>query len=263
MGSEMCIRDRDVTFCGPDMRSALQQTKIIEQADITIVLQSRSDDELAEHVNALIGATLFRRLICCFGPWCESENRNRDLWPEANRVPVRIAARVVEWEVLRIRRGEDAIPPTCSRDEIFAYRLGEPDDWVTPERTGQNAVVIGPDITIRQTTSQILKTLGFRSTHLPLQSSTGRVRVMAKESDAGKIHFVFHDLDPWCDLVRDSVNTARTIFPTAEFIGLASMPDSGLAAEIESDEFVHVVPKLDLEDSLRFQMNDLAPASAD
>jgi len=187
----------DAHFATPaDALAADEQ--ILTQADLTIVLQSWSDQFTDQEAGALIGATLFRRLLCCYGPWCESDGRNRSVWPDAHRVPLRIARRIVEWEVLRLQRGEPAVPPTSARDEIFAYRLGEPEEWAPlPEFLNQTAVVVGPDRVLRQTVAALLQEFGLHARDTPLFDDHADLSETVDELSRAQVSLVVHDLDPW------------------------------------------------------------------
>lgn len=233
------------------------------QVDMTIVLQSWPDQFTKQDANQLIGHTLFRRLICCYGPWCESDGRNRDIWPDANRVPLRLVQRVIEWEVIRIGRDEPAVPPTSARDEIFAYRLGEPEDWAPlPELQNMNAAIISPDPVLRRTLSKLLRDLGMKSLSLPLIRSNGNRRIKPRETSRGPVHILVHDLDPWGLNIEESLAGARTMFPAADVLGVATMPDAGLSSEIMDEDIRSVVPKLDLEDGLRWHLQELLAATS-
>lgn len=231
----------------------------LQQAELTIVLQSWPDQFSAAQVDGLIGATLFRRLLCCYGPWCESDGRNRGVWPDAHRVPLRIAARIVEWELLRLQRGQPAVPPTSARDEIFAYRLGEPEDWAPlPGCLNQTALVVSPDRVLRQTVAALLREFGLHPRNTPLFDDYVDLADTLEELSRDRVSLVLHDLDPWGGRVADSLDRVRDQFPEAEVLGIASMPDAGLQTEVADVDLPYIVPRLDLDDSLRWILHELS-----
>ena len=61
-----------------DIDTAIQSDRLSD-CHLTLVLQSYSDQYTAADINQLIGQTLFQRLLCCYGAWCESDGRNRAL----------------------------------------------------------------------------------------------------------------------------------------------------------------------------------------
>ncbi len=231
---------------------------LLADADMTIVLQSWSDQYSKTLADRLIGQTLFHRLICCYGAWCESDGRNRDIWPDAVRVSLRLAQSVVEREILRIADDEPAIPPTSARDEIFSYRLGELGDWKPISGLQDlNGAIVGADKVLRKTLSMLLSDLGMRSLSLPLLKDEIRRPVRPKKTSRGPVHVVLHDLDPWGYNVQASVTAARKMFPAAEILGIATMPDAGLTSEIADEQIRVVIPKLDLENGLRWHLGQL------
>ncbi|MCP4174224.1 MAG: hypothetical protein GY758_26025 [Fuerstiella sp.] len=226
------------------------------EPDITIVLQSWSDESVQPDVNQLIGKTLFQRLLCCIGPWCESDGRNRNVWPGALCVPVRLAESAIAAALYSIRSGHPSIPPTLANDEVFAHRMAVIQN--RPFMSGlpdMNGAVIGPDRVFRQTICSTLRDYGLRSVHLPLMTS--RQRIVPGETSRGPVHLVFHDLDPWDELTEYSLTATRQMFPSSIVLGIASMPDAGINAEIGDAQIDVVVPKLDLENGLRWHLKRL------
>jgi hypothetical protein len=89
--------------------------------ELIIVCQHGSDEFTTPEVHRLIGLYPLARLVCCYGSWCASDGRTRDIWPLAVRVPVELAPERIrrELEVLAGRRRP--LPLTASRDEIFLF----------------------------------------------------------------------------------------------------------------------------------------------
>lgn len=89
--------------------------------ELVIVCQHLPDEFTTAEVHRLIGLFPLARLVCCYGPWCASDGRTRDLWPLAVRVPVELGPERIrrELEVLSGRRRP--LPLTASRDEIFLF----------------------------------------------------------------------------------------------------------------------------------------------
>lgn len=234
-----------------DIETAIQSDRLSE-CHLTVVLQSYSDQYTASSINQLIGQTLFQRLLCCYGAWCESDGRNRALWPDALRVPVRLAQSMIELELPGVGAEADPIPPTAARDEIFAHRLI--DAPLDQDFRELNAAIIGPDRIIRRTTNATLKELGLRTISLPLIVPEPRKTIRPQETPRGPIHLVVHDLDPFCPAITESLEAARQMFPAAKIFGLATMPDAGLTAEIADELLNDVVPKLDMQHGLQWKI---------
>jgi hypothetical protein len=89
--------------------------------DLVVVCQHWPDEFTERDVRRLMVLYPLARVTCCYGPWCQSDGRSRDIWPLATRVPVCSAAG-------RIRRELDVLaglcrplPLTASRDEVFLF----------------------------------------------------------------------------------------------------------------------------------------------
>ena len=82
-----------------------------------------------------------------------------------------------------------------------------------------------------------------------------RTPIRPQETPRGPIHVVLHDLDPWGAAVRESLDAARQMFPSAILLGFATMPDAGLMTEIVDADIDGVVPKLDLQHGLQWKLS--------
>lgn len=225
----------------------------VDDADLVVVFQSFSDQFRRSSVEALIGRTIFGRLLCCYGPWCESDGRNRNLWPDSVRVPLRLAAGMIRSEIGAIVDEADPLPPTAARDEIFTHRLYQSDSQRNSENvTDVNAIVVSPDRVFGETLRASLEELGIACQTLPLleaDSSLSRDQPTAKQ-----VSLVLHDVDPWCGVVADSLSRVRHLWPSADVFGVATMPDAGIASELADESLRGVIPKLDLQLGLQHQL---------
>lgn len=199
---------------------------------LTLVMQTWSDQYSSEDVDRLIGATLYSGLVCCYGSWCEGDGRTREMWPHSTRVPVRYARQVVQGAILRTRSGAALLPPTAARDEVFLSRQSGTLTETSCSRG--SAVVISPDRIYRTTLAQVLQEKGWDAATMPPEPD----RVQAIRSP----HLIIHDLDPDCELTAKSLQACRTFFPNTTICGLASQP--ARSADHTPNDFV-VAPRLD------------------
>lgn len=205
--------------------------------DLTIVLQSWSDQYPPEHVDRLIGATLYSGLLCCYGVWCESDGRSRQTWPHSTRVPLDHARTAVEREIHRIQAQRAVLPRTAARDEVFLHRNGD-FGTVAGRETAKTAIVVSPDRVLRDTWTAVLRFQGIRTSGIPLKVT---------ESVAGRpADVVLHDLDPDSSMIAESVEQCRSAFRSALFVGMASMP-CHISADGDNRRFeeLTVLPKID------------------
>ena len=59
--------------------------------DLVVVMQSWPDEFSARDVDHLFAFAPLARFVVCYGDWCESDGRNRAVWPLAVRIPMRSA----------------------------------------------------------------------------------------------------------------------------------------------------------------------------
>ena len=209
-----------------------RRREVQEQDQMTIVLQTRSDQFAPSDVDRLIGETLFSTVLCCFGSWCEGDGRSRDIWPHSTRVPLRYARQLIAAEVHRITSDRAALPLTAARDEVFLHRHSAP---AAPQTNRKGtAVVISADRVYRSVFADAMQSSGWKVT----TSGLGPDRLHLIRTT----QLLVHDLDPQSEAVNASLSASRTRFPNAKFVGIAHMPQQ-LKIRLSAD--LRIVPKLD------------------
>jgi hypothetical protein len=121
-------RIEDLARARCDVRVVADVTKALGDSpaedhhpDLVIICQHWPDQYTAGDVRRMLGAFPLARLICCYGPWCESDGRTRDVWPLAVRVPATFAGRRIDLELEVLSGTREPLPLTASRDEIFLF----------------------------------------------------------------------------------------------------------------------------------------------
>lgn len=264
-------RHTQIVAAAETLTEALQTDAKPKPTDFTIVLQSWPDQFAETDIQQLVGHTLFRRLFCCYSAACESDGRNRSGWPDVARVPQRLAQSIIEQEIYRWRSGQPAPPPTLARDEVFAHRLptnssdGAADLHEHSDFHDLTIAVLSPDRVLRNTIAATLRDLNADCVSLPLlQDERSTIsRTPALQQLRSPVQLVLHDLDPFGPRIEASLQQAKESFPAALIWGLATMPDAGLATEIEDLQLPVVIPKLDLHHGLLYQLRQLQLATAD
>lgn len=113
---------------GHDSHASVRQANdmsdaaMLDPPDLVIVCQSWPDEFAASEVAAALGRWSLALWVCCYGAWCDSDGRNRSIWPISVRVSVAEAERRLNhvWQVL-IEQRDEPLPLTASRDEAFAF----------------------------------------------------------------------------------------------------------------------------------------------
>lgn len=171
---------------------------------IVVVCQSRPDEFTASDVYALIGLFPQARWVCCFGLWCESDGRNRDVWPVSVRVPARLA----RGRLLRERRAlagtTTPLPLTGGRDEAFEYDADSATEPAGTALVPPTACVLSPDRELRMRFEDDLR-------------SGGRRIVASADDDPDGILF---DADPWNDDAAATLRRLRRRHCRAAILGL-------------------------------------------
>ena len=198
---------------------------------VTLVLQSWSDQYSRTQISRLAGQHIFGRLYCCYGPACESDARNRDLWPDAVRVSLRLASATI---LADLNERREILPLTAAPDEVFAHRAIRRDS----DSPSGHVAIISPDSSFRKSLQQLLTHADITNVCYDLLTGT------ETESDQA-VDCILHDLDPWGAWMEESLDHARELYPFADLKGIASMPDAGLMTELADLPVSDIIPKLD------------------
>jgi hypothetical protein len=143
------------------------------QFDLIVVAQSWPAQFSREEVLALIRAAPLARLVCCYGPWCDSDGRNGTYWPAGCRVPL-AGARTRLARALGMagaapaarnaespRSREALLPLTASRNEVFDYDFAA----IASPVAGSPAVAVNsPDAAWLRMIDRALRAAGCRLT---------------------------------------------------------------------------------------------------
>ena len=226
--------------------------------DLLLVLQSWSDQFTPVEVNSLIGRMMFRRVFCCYGIWCESDGRTRDLWPPMMRIPVRIAVPAVELCLSSARRGFAVLPATASAEEVFFARLVDDGAFQPLEIRNKIFLVISSDDALRRTVASMLEALGMHAieTGSHVDHLAGYLRTLQQ-----KPRTIVLDLDEPRSIRTGALKQIREMLPAAAIWGLCAFPDSSSSEEWSRLGIDRLLPKQDLLYGLRSVFREVADHS--
>ena len=165
-------------------------------ADLVIVLQSFSDEFAQDEVNDLIGLMLHHRILCCYGPWCVSDDRTHAIWPAANRVAADSAETVIAMELSEFTSGATPLSPMSAGEEVFAHRTQLLPRDKPSMGPNESVLVVSDDITLRNTAANICRALGHCVTTADCASDSFGETVRGLSSS---LRFVLVDLDAQAD----------------------------------------------------------------
>ncbi|MDF1743263.1 MAG: hypothetical protein P1V19_06180 [Gimesia sp.] len=177
----------------------------VESPGLIVICQNWSDEFSRNDWNDLVKRFPISRFVCCYGVWCESDGRTREVWPLSTRVPARYARIRIqqEWDIVQGK--ENAFPLTAGRDEIFQLQ-------VTAESCKLNVDSDFPLIGIHS---------GDRSYQTMLEEmiiSWGAQ--VANKSQQCEADLLILDLDPW-ELVEKEYAAQTDLPPMIGMMGLS------------------------------------------
>jgi CheY-like chemotaxis protein len=197
--------------------------------DLIVVCQTWPDEFSSPDLHALLSTFPLARLMCCHGPWCESDGRSRSIWPSGCRVPVAHARRRLASEAVGLQTGRtDRLPPlTASRDELFEFEYA--DAWRVPRRLdGCGFAVHSPDAAYRRVLVDTLRAAGG----LSVSESNALCRV------------VLYDADPWTPVIRTQIALCHAGGnQSIQIVALTGIAHAGMVDELKVAGADRVVAK--------------------
>ena len=170
--------------------------------DLIVVLLAWPDQFPADEVHTLMGSCPLARIVCCYGPWCDSDGRTRSIWPLAVRVSVAAAGARLARELASLENQQRAcrpLPLTASRAEIFEFDFKGP---AARAETAMAASVISPDRRWREMAGSALRGWG-------LQLVT---------EGSGPPQAVIFDADPWDSERATALAAIRVTHPRTKIV---------------------------------------------
>lgn len=140
---------------------SMNGTTIVEPSlfpDLIVVCQHWPDEFNSHQVHSLLTQYPLARLVCCYGPWCESDGRNRDIWPPGSRIPASGFERRLPLEIALLLdlRNATFLPLTASLTELFEHQFS--DDTLVP--LAGRFSVLSPDRAWKTMLESVLQTSG-------------------------------------------------------------------------------------------------------
>ena len=214
-----------------DLTSALRETSRTNSIpDLIVIVQSWPDEFSPSEIASLFAFAPLARVVVAYGAWCESDGRNRHLWPLAVRVPLRSAAARIEreWRLLHEERGLEPLPLSASREEVFAADHPPLAKTSSP----QTVLVVSPDPSYRRYLNELLASVGHTV-----------CSAVAPSPDAQPTA-IFFDADPWDEARANQLRSLRQRHPTTNTIALMSLPHPKYEGAIIGLGAGTVLPKL-------------------
>lgn len=209
---------------GAESPSAVSAGEWNPPPDLIVVLQHWPDEYTRADVARLIDACPLSRLVCCYGPWCESDGRSRNIWPIALRVPMSAAEGRIRHELAVLRGERTPHPLTASRDESLLSIHAE----LRPQQSSAELAVAvwSADPDMQRSLCEVLKQFGC---------------TLIDGDDSPAV--VLCDVDPWCQRIQVQLDHLRGVHPEAPIVGLAGLVHPGAVARMTPAGIDRVVSK--------------------
>jgi hypothetical protein len=208
--------------------------------DLVALLQAWPDEFPETEVQELVARCPLARIVCCFGPWSDSDGRTRAIWPLAVRVPVAAARCRLLHESALLQHPESAstsLPLTASRAEIFEYDFGQ---RRRPDPGERSVAVISPDRYWREMLESAVRADGLR--------------IHGPQSDE-RPEVVIFDADPWDPERAFALQAIRAADQEALIVAAAGFPRLDLTTALvdcgADDVWFKLAPLSELVDLMR------------
>jgi hypothetical protein len=191
--------------------------------DLVVVMQDWPDQWSEAEIGGLLRAFPLARLVCSYGPWCDSDGRNRDLWPPGARVPRELTAARLARELQSLETGSSAVLPlTAGRDEVFEYDCG-----VCDPIAGVRIAIHSPDRAYREMLESAVQKWGSS--------------IVAGDANPAVILW---DADPWDAQRQEQLASLVAEHPQSQILALVGFLRDDAVTEILATGARAVVPKL-------------------
>ena len=221
--------------------------------ELTLVLQSWPQEFLTSDIDRLLGATIMSSLLCCYGPWCESDGRSSPHWPGSVRVPSRWAVATIQQQVDYLLGGGPALSPLAAPEEAFAVRIGPSGSNTTRwQQRNPSSLIVSHDAAFRRTAVACCRRLaggsasGVNSLNESNPTSDNPLR---RSPD-----LILIDLDDDYRSMNRLLEFAASKFPDATRIGV-TWNVSLLAGDHGIHSLHRIIAKLDLNSGFTSAIN--------
>jgi hypothetical protein len=203
---------------------------------IIVIVQDWPDQYSIADANLLISRFPLARLVCCYGPWCDSDGRTRSIWPLAVRVPAAVFAARFDQELQLVSTSggqlETAaggalhsparskvvakfLPLTASRSEIFEFDCNGPWCILPPSIVVR---VISPDRRWREMVAKYLTECGAS---------------LAPDGQTARVDVVVFDADPWNEQRAVDLSAIRAKCQGARLVACLGYPRPEITAKLK------------------------------
>lgn len=227
---EFCQGARITYFTSLDAISTMD-----ECPDLIVICQNWPDEFSRYDLNDLVKRFPLSRLICCYGVWCESDGRTRNVWPLSVRIPARCVRVRIEQEWDIVQGKGNAFPLTAGRDEIFQLEVSTETCKLEINGVSPLIRIDSGDRSYQAMLEEMIVSWGCR---------------VANKTQNDEPDLLIYDLDPWGLISSERVAQGHPT-PVIGLMGLAHTEDIAAANLMGFETIVcKVAPELELFQTL-------------
>lgn len=232
--------------------SSLPDETQLAAADLVIVVLDSPDQYTEDQIEDALANSPLTRWLCVYGPWSESDGRNKSVWPFGVRVPWQRFPQRLSQEIAIFRNELAPLPLTATRNESFLFEQRQL-ETIAAVSASLPVVVVTEDMALADYYHQFLVRTGYD----PLVERT------AGSSDAATSpRVVLLDLDPWNKRRRqDLVRRIGTLDQRAFLIGVTNEINPDVIADMHAAGLPVVLPKLMGESALLRALTSIATST--
>lgn len=193
--------------------------------EVVIVAQNWPDEYPTTEVQSLMRALPLARFYCCYGPWCDSDGRTRDLWPLAIRIPAASAGARLQRELPSLLPSRP-LPWTASRSEIFDDFCARP---ASQRLSSLRVSLMSPDRAWYDMWLCALRRAGCQ---------------ILSANELSRAQALLWDADPWDEVRASQLSSLHQRFPQIKILAAVGFYRADLAAELKNCGATLVVGKL-------------------
>lgn len=209
-----------------DFIQSMDHTGVIPQ--VTIVLQSYSDQYSSAEVSDLIGRLLFQRVFCCYGAWCVADGRTHEVWPVSCRMSVTDAPELIGDEIQAALSGEPALLPLAAAEEVFAHRV-RLESAYRRLISRPSVLIVSDDLSLRMTLCALLQSRGHSVIHSGFTVTSAADSQLCREIVAGDFGTVLLDVDTPAESLERMRSLLRSLQQITRWFGISGFAPGSLS----------------------------------
>lgn len=193
--------------------------------DVVVVAQNWSDEYPVSDVQKMLAEFPLARWYVCFGPWCDSDGRTRDLWPLAVRIRAAEASARLRQDFAATEH-RMPLPWTASRSEIFEELANRS---IPAGLKSLRVAVVSPDRAWHDLWHCVLRRAGCQ---------------ILSRDELSRAQAIVWDADPWSESRAGELSTFHSEHPQVRVLAAVGWFSADLADAVQQHGAAAVICKI-------------------